>query len=272
MYQALINGTNLSYDRMGSGEPLVLIHGLGEQKEGWQFQHRFADYFDVIIPDLRGFGKTKCPEGEEISINAFARDIVSLLDHLAIKDAHILGFSMGGIISQEIYKISPEKVKSFILASTIFYIPTWLEKLLSLSNKKYATMTVEQFKSEATLRCLYDKSDEMVQKVMPNWSNHLDGFLASWKACIHIDYRETLKKINVPTLIISCQNDKICPSFLQKRMHQLIPNSKRYLIKKAGHVAKIEKNEEFNRVVLNFLLGLQRELHKDDSHELYRVL
>ncbi len=272
MYQAFINGTNLSYDRMGSGEPLVLIHGLGEQKEGWKFQHRFADHFDVIIPDLRGFGKSKCTEGEEISITAFARDIVSLLDHLAIKDAHILGFSMGGIISQEIYKISPEKVKSFILASTSFYIPTWLEKLLSLSNKKYAKMTVEQFKEEATLRCLYNKSDEMIQKVLPNWSNHLDGFLPSWKACIHIDYRETLKNIKVPTLIISCQNDKICPSFMQKRMHQLIPNSKRYLIKKAGHVAKIEKSEEFNGVVLNFLLELQRELLGNDLHDLNRAL
>jgi pimeloyl-ACP methyl ester carboxylesterase len=55
-------------------------------------------------------------------------------------------------------------------------------------------------------------------------------------------------------------------------MHQLIPNSRRYLIKKAGHVAKIEKNEEFNRLVLNFLLELQRELHRDDLHDLYRVL
>ena len=206
------------------------------------------------------------------SIEGLSTTVISLLDKLQIERFSLLGFSMGGIISQEIYKISPEKVKSFILASTIFYIPTWLEKLLSLSNKKYAKMTVEQFKEEATLRCLYDKSDEMIQKVMPNWSSHLDGFLPSWKACIHIDYRETLKNIKVPTLIISCQNDKICPSFMQKIMHKLIPNSKRYLIKKAGHVAKIEKNEEFNRVVLNFLLELQRELLGNDLHDLNRAL
>jgi pimeloyl-ACP methyl ester carboxylesterase len=59
---------------------------------------------------------------------------------------------------------------------------------------------------------------------------------------------------------------------MQKRMHQLIPNSKRYFIKKAGHVAKIEKNEEFNRVVLNFLLELQRELLGNDLHDLNRAL
>ncbi|WP_042461322.1 alpha/beta fold hydrolase [Neobacillus dielmonensis] len=254
MYYAPVNGTNVYYDRLGSGQPLVLIHGLGERKEGWVLQHSLSEYFDVIIPDLRGFGETLCPKDQEISMNAFAKDIIGLLDHLGIDQAHILGFSMGGIISQEIYKIRPEKVKSFILASTVFYIPKWLEKLLLMVFKRFETMTVDQFKRQATFSCLYDKSDEMVQKVMPVWSNHLDGFMPSWRACLHIDYRETLKTISVPTLVISCQQDKICPAFFQKRMKKLIPDSMLYTIKKAGHMGKIEKVEEFNREVLKFLL------------------
>ncbi|WP_462413163.1 alpha/beta fold hydrolase [Neobacillus sp. Marseille-QA0830] len=254
MYHALVNGTNLYYDRLGSGQPLVLIHGLGESKEGWKLQHGLAEHFDVIVPDLRGFGHTQCPEGQGISMNAFAKDIIGLLDDLGIEQAHILGFSMGGIISQEIYKIRPEKVKSFILANTVFYIPKWLEKLLLLFFRKFETMTIEQFKRQATFSCLYNQSEEMVQKVMPVWSNQLDGFIPSWRACLQIDYRETLKNIMVPTLVISNQQDKICPAFFQKRMNKLIPNSKIYTIKKAGHMGKIEKVEEFNREVLNFLL------------------
>ncbi|SEN71362.1 Pimeloyl-ACP methyl ester carboxylesterase [Mesobacillus persicus] len=255
MYQAFVNGINLHYDRLGSGEPLVLIHGLGERKEGWKFQHELAEHFDLIIPDLRGFGKTECPEGEEITINVFAKDVVGLLDHLGIKEAHICGLSMGGIVSQEIYQIHPEKVKSFILASSISYVPNWLEKLLLfIREKRYQNMTYNQYTSKATLSCLYDHSDETVQKVIPAWSEHLDGFLPAWKATLKIDYRETLKKIDVPTLIIACQNDKILPTFCQKQMHKLIPNSKLHMIKKAGHVGKIEKAEEFNTVVLDFLL------------------
>jgi 3-oxoadipate enol-lactonase len=253
--QVSVNGVDLHYDRMGSGEPLVLIHGLGERKEGWKFQQSFAEHFDLIIPDLRGFGNTRCSEGQEISINAFARDIVALLDHLNIEKAHILGFSMGGMTAQEIFKIHPEKVKTLILANTLFYVPGWLKKFLLWSNRKFiATLTLEKFHTGATMKCLYNQSDEMIQKVTPIWSEHLEGTESGLNECLQIDYRETLKTINVPTLVISCSNDKICPAFNQKRMHKLIPNSMIYTIKEAGHVGKIEKQEEFNSVVLDFLI------------------
>ncbi|WP_404331077.1 alpha/beta fold hydrolase [Mesobacillus maritimus] len=258
MYHALVNGVNLHYDRLGSGEPLILIHGLGERKEGWKFQHTFAEHFDLIIPDLRGFGKSKCPEGKEITINAFARDVVALLDHLGIKEAHICGLSMGGIISQEIYKIRPKIVKSFILASSVSYVPKWLKRVMILLNdKRYKNMTLEQYKPKATLSCLHNHSEEMVQKVMPLWSEHLDGFYPAWKACLKIDYRETLKEISVPTLVIACQKDKILPTYCQKQMHKLIPNSRIYMIKRAGHVGKVEKVEEFNRIAMDFLLEVK---------------
>jgi 3-oxoadipate enol-lactonase len=254
MFYATVNGVNVYYDRLGSGEPLVLIHGLGERKEGWKFQYSLADQFDLIIPDLRGFGKTSYEENQEIGINAFAKDIVRLLDQLGISKAHILGFSMGGMVAQEIYQIHPEKVKSLILANTLFYVPKWLKKLLLRSNQKYiSNLTIEKFQLGATSRCLYEKNETAVQRVMPIWSEHLDGFLSGLHACLEINYWKTLKTIKVPTLIISCQQDKICPAFNQKIMHILIPISKMYTIKNAGHVGKIEKPEEFNGAVLNFL-------------------
>jgi 3-oxoadipate enol-lactonase len=256
MNQALVNGVHLFYDRLGSGEPLVLIHGLGERKEGWKFQHPLGEHFDLIIPDLRGFGRTKCPDGQEISINAFAKDIAALLDHLGIKEAHICGLSMGGMVSQELYKLYPEKVKSLILASSAAYVPKWLAKfLLFLNEKKYQNMTVDQYVPNATLRCVYDKSEDMIQTGNAIWSEHLDGFLPAWKECLQIDYRETLKTIHVPALIIACQKDRILPAYNQKQMHKLIPTSKLHMIKKAGHAGKIEKPGEFNSALLDFLLN-----------------
>jgi len=254
LLQAEVNGVNLFYDRLGIGEPLVLIHGLGERIEGWEFQRTLAEHFELIIPDLRGFGKTRAPQNQDITINAMAQDIVALLDHLSIRKAHILGFSMGGMVAQEIYKINPEKIDTLILASTLFYVPKWLKKLLLLSNKRIIHhLTVEKFKAFATSKCLYDKSNEHIQKVMPIWSDHLDGFLPGLMACFEIDYRKTLKKITVPTLVISCNNDRICLPFNQIIMHKLIPSSNLYRIKEAGHMGKIEKSEEFNSAVINFL-------------------
>lgn len=256
MYNAEVNGINLYYDRMGSGEPLVLIHGLGERKESWRYQHNLAEHFELIIPDLRGFGKTSCPDGEEITINAFAKDLIALLDHLGIKQAHICGLSMGGIVCQEIYRIDPERVKSFVLANSLYYVPKWFAKLLlKFRKKQYENLTIDQYKSAATLTCLYDKSEAMVKKAMVMWSDHLDGLLPAWKSSLQIDYRKMLKTMNVPTLVIACKNDKVCPTYNQKKMHKLISNSKIYMIKEAGHVGKIEKHEEFNRVLLGFLVG-----------------
>jgi pimeloyl-ACP methyl ester carboxylesterase len=96
------------YLHFGNGAPLVLIHGLGEVKEGWQSQLELADQYELIIPDLRGHGE--CSKTEGISIPNFASDVIALLNELKIENAHILGLSMGGAVAQEIYRQAPANI------------------------------------------------------------------------------------------------------------------------------------------------------------------
>src|SRR6478735_10307343 len=110
------------------GEPLVFIHGLGEVKEGWSNQFEFANQYDLIIPDLRGHGEYIT--AGEISIKNFAYDVISLLKELGIESAHICGLSMGGMVTQEIYRQAPEMCRSLMLVSTFHFVPKPLAKLL----------------------------------------------------------------------------------------------------------------------------------------------
>ncbi|WP_158211547.1 alpha/beta fold hydrolase [Alkalihalobacterium alkalinitrilicum] len=263
MNNIVVNDITLYYERLGTGEPLVLIHGLGEKKESWKYQHELANYYDLIIPDLRGFGKSTLSGNEDVSIRSFAEDILALLDKLNIKKAHICGLSMGGIIAQEMYQLNSSKVHSLILANSLYYVPKWFGNLIYKSKEnKIQQLSIEEHTMKMTKNCLHSKDQDLIKKVLPGWSENRNCLMAAWKACLNIDYRTLLPTITVPTLIISCQKDKVCRPFNQKKMHKLIPHSKLVKIKKAGHLGKIEKSEEFNGAILDFL---ENSLDQDQS-------
>ena len=111
----------LTYKDLGSGTPIVLLHGLGSTKEAWVSQHELANKYRLIIPDLRGHGETVI--NENFTIKNFALDIIQLIEHLNIPSAFICGFSFGGIVAQELYKQRPDLVKGLILSNTTSYIP-----------------------------------------------------------------------------------------------------------------------------------------------------
>ncbi|MCM2534306.1 alpha/beta fold hydrolase [Neobacillus pocheonensis] len=102
MEETIIKNKIMPYLRMGCGDPLVLIHGLGGIKENWNKQFVLSEHYELIIPDLRGHGENLTLDG--ITINNFAKDILSLLNELNIQKAHICGLSMGGTVTQEIYR------------------------------------------------------------------------------------------------------------------------------------------------------------------------
>ncbi|MDR6998326.1 alpha/beta hydrolase [Neobacillus niacini] len=120
MDDAILSSKTMPFIRIGNGEPCVLIHGLSSCKEGWFKQFELANHYDLIIPDLRGHGDNPTLEG--ITIENMAADVIGLLESLNIVSAHICGYSMGGIVVQEIYRQAPEKCKSLVFACTTPYL------------------------------------------------------------------------------------------------------------------------------------------------------
>jgi len=113
-----INGLSLAYDRRGKGTPLVLIHGFPLDHTTWnETAVLLEDTFDLIMPDLRGFGQSTTIS-EAYAIDDMATDIAGLLDHLGIEKAGIVGHSMGGYVALAFARLHPTHVRGLGLVSS----------------------------------------------------------------------------------------------------------------------------------------------------------
>lgn len=253
MVKAKISKSGVPYLHFGRGEPLVLIHGLGEVKEGWHSQYELADQYELIIPDLRGHGE--CTETNGITIPNFADDIIGLLNELEIENAHILGLSMGGAVAQEIYRQAPDLCRSLILVSTFHFFPKRLRRLLFKSRKtKFESLLIEgKHKESAAHLALYSWSEKNIKTFSSYFQPKPDIFLKSLKACLQVNNITLLPTIKVPTLIIGGQYDSILPVWIQLCMHKLIPHSQFIIMRNTGHLAKLEATDRFNLLLRKFL-------------------
>jgi pimeloyl-ACP methyl ester carboxylesterase len=113
-----VNGIKLAYERRGTGVPLVLLHGYPLDHHSWDLvAPLLEDTFDLILPDLRGFGQSTTVDSQ-YTVEDFASDIAGLLDQLGIGKAAIAGHSMGGYIALAFTKRFPERVIALGLVST----------------------------------------------------------------------------------------------------------------------------------------------------------
>jgi len=120
---ALVNGINICYEIYGDGEPVLLVHGFGSKKESWIAQTQpLAEYFKVIRFDNRGAGKSDRPE-TPYTMEVFADDINGLLDFLKIEKTHIIGWSLGGMIVQNMVLKYPHRVNKMVLINTNYGTP-----------------------------------------------------------------------------------------------------------------------------------------------------
>ena len=118
MEKIKINGIELAYTRQGKGTPLVLLHGYPLDHHLWdEILPLLEDSFDLIVPDLRGFGESTTVD-MPYTMDDFASDIAGLLDQLCIKKAAIAGHSMGGYVALTFARLYPERVRGLVLVST----------------------------------------------------------------------------------------------------------------------------------------------------------
>lgn len=118
MPMAKVNGINVDYRVEGQGEPVIMIGGLNSNKGAWRYQTRvFKKYYRVITFDNRGAGKSDKPLGP-YTIKMMAEDTIGLMDHLNVEKAHVLGYSLGGMIAQELAISYPKRVDKLVLGRT----------------------------------------------------------------------------------------------------------------------------------------------------------
>ena len=258
MAQVQIDNTTLAYTDTGSGRPVVLIHGYPFNRSLWNEQiAALSGSYRVIAPDLRGFGESDSSDGPS-TMNRMAQDVALLLDHLGIPRVTIGALSMGGYVTFAFYKQFASRVRALILADTRAQADTeeakqkraqQAEKALSEGMAGIADAMLPKLLTPETVSKRPDivkRVRDMMLKTKP------EGAAAALRGMAERDDQTTLK-ISVPTLIIVGAEDAITPVADSEKMNQAIAGSRLVVLENAGHVSNLERTEEFNEAVLDFL-------------------
>ncbi|MEK1940409.1 MAG: alpha/beta hydrolase, partial [Pseudomonas sp.] len=108
----------LHFEEYGSGQPLILVHGLGSSTLDWEYQvPQLSKHYRVISLDVRGHGRSDKPR-EKYSIQGFAEDVVALIEHLKLPPVHLVGISMGGMIGFQLGVDHPHVLKSLTIVNS----------------------------------------------------------------------------------------------------------------------------------------------------------
>jgi len=277
-----IDGREVNYCELGEGPAILFVHGLGASWQSWLEQMpEFAASHRVVAMDLPGFGYSESPR-EDISIEYYARWTAQFMDLLGLESAAVVGNSMGGFVSAELAIKFPERVQRLVFVSAAIF---WqnrrraqpLVQLAKLSDAVVARALVRATDDIATRRRLryaalasagfrYPQyvSDELAHEMVRS-ARRTDGFLPALEALAGYDLEEELPKISCPTLIVWGANDQLVSVKDAERLEDLIPDSRREVFKRTGHVAMLERPERFNRLLREFLAEAPAEELARDS-------
>jgi pimeloyl-ACP methyl ester carboxylesterase len=250
-----------AYTDVGQGKiPILFLHGFPFDKTTWQHQLEFLQAVQrAIAIDIRGFGATQGADATP-SITLFADDLINFMDAHKIEKAIVCGLSMGGYIVLNAVDRYPERFEAIILSDTQCVADTHEQK----QNRQKAIDDVlengtagfaDAFIEKVFYKDTYTQQPELVAAVKSIiLATEVQSIATGLRAIAErSDMCASLKKIEVPTLIICGSADQVTPPAQAEAMHKAIKNSELHFINGAGHLSNQEKPIEFNRHVLRFI-------------------
>ncbi len=252
-------GVKLFWDEQGTGDPVLLIMGLGYPACMW---HRtrpvLAASYRTIALDNRGVGSSDVPPGP-YSMSGMADDAAKVLDAAEVQRAHVFGISMGGMIAQELALRFPDRVMSLILGCTAAggpnahrADPAALEMLRTVSfmpPEKAAEAAVPFIYDSRTPRDLIDEDIAKRRSCMPTSI----GYLGQLQAILGWECYSRLDQITAPTLVIHGDHDRLVPPENGKMIAARIPRAQLVLIENAAHLFTTDQTAQAHEAILRFL-------------------
>ena len=255
----------LAYDEIGDrkvcGPPVLFLHGIGGNRTNWTQQLlACADNFHAMAWDARGYGQSDDYDGT-LNFASFADDVVRLLDHLEITEVILVGLSMGGRISQDLYFRYPGRVGAMVLCDTFPGTTPTLspDKMDAFINLRKGPLIAGKSLSEMaaplvkTLLSTHARPAHVESLVASIEALHKDSYIKTIEATTRYDRAVDLSSISVPVQLIYGAEDRLTPPSIGADMQQQIPGAELAIIEGAGHLVNIERAPEFNQVLLDFL-------------------
>jgi 3-oxoadipate enol-lactonase len=250
-------GIAIGYEDAGVSDavPIVFLHGVGSDKSVWRPQLRhFKAERRAVAFDYPGYGESdSAPEGT--TRDDFALTILAAMTELGIQRAHVCGLSLGGVVAIAMHHAWPKRIVSLILADTFADHPegqTIYERSLAGSEnlRAFAESRVDVLLAQPADPAIRSEVIETMARIDPE--SYRIGAKAVWLA----DQRDRAAAVRVPTLVLCGTEDRVTPPALSNALTKLIPGAHYAAIEQAGHLANLERTDQFNTLVGAFIRGV----------------
>ncbi len=237
--------------------PIVFVHGIGLNKDIWYPQVNFFKDYSIVTYDLIGHGKTPLNK-IQLNFQDFVKQLLNLINELELKKIHLVGFSLGALISRHFAAEHGDRLSSLNLHASIY--KRSIEQKRVVENRFELLKTDRPASKDRSIRrwftAEYIKNNPEMYKTIYSMldGNNPENFLKAYKLFVYYqDDDEMLKKINTNTLVSTGQNDVGSTKEMAINLSENIKNSKYAEIGNGKHLCSIECADDYNKILENFI-------------------
>lgn len=251
----------LAYERSGHGPPVILLHGIGGNRQNWARQvATLRSSFTVIAWDARGYGDSGDVDGER-SFSDFSDDLARLLDDLDIERAHLVGLSMGARVLMDFAPQRLERVATLVLCDCFHgfdsaLTPEKQREYVELrerplrEGKSFADIAPKLIDSLVSPTCTPAVRDELRRSIE---MLRVESYLKTLRASISFDRTAELHQLTMPVQLIFGGDDRLTPPSIGEDMLTLLGDARLAILDGAGHLSNLEQPAAFNETLVSFL-------------------
>lgn len=272
---APINGASLYYEIQGEGFPVIFLHaGIADHRQ-WNTQMAaFAQHYKTIRFDLRGYGKSEPVAGEF----SYTADLIALMNYLDIPAAHLIGCSMGGIIALEVARIAPERVATVVMVGSLpngFSADVPEHPLQAEAEVAYEAQDWHRL-NEIEVQMWFDGKGrapadmDADTRALVLDMNHTALVNASKGEAVEAEdlqpaTAEILDQLELPVLLVYGDLDMDEIIAANEYMAENLPDVTEFIMENTAHLPNMERPNDFNKIVLEFLVDVDRDEDEDDE-------
>jgi pimeloyl-ACP methyl ester carboxylesterase len=262
MPTAHVNGIRIYYQLDGSGPPLLLISGLGQNCASWApLLPALRERFGCIVFDNRGSGRSDAPPGP-YTIDQMADDTAALLEHLKLGPVSAVGWSLGGSVLQSMLVRHRDRLARAVLLSAFPCYSElqhrWLDSLIALQRSAIEPLTLAVFRAAwvFTPRWLSNHAAAVATAklaLQDPYPTSIEGFEAQAHGLRRYDARAGLPTVSTPTLVLVGAEDILTPVEQSAEIARLIPGARLQVLARGGHAMALEYTSDTVRAIAAFL-------------------
>jgi aminoacrylate hydrolase len=260
MPKVTLGDAEIYYETHGAGTPVLLVPGLGGVGSYWNANiPAISQNHQVVIHDHRGTGQSSRSH-IRYSVDQMSDDLLGLMDHLEIEQAHLVGHSTGGAIGQTLAVTHPDRLKSLVIYASWTKADPFFRRVFE-ARRTLLTAAGPAAYVRAIPVFLYpdwwvnenidllEEREEIGIATFPE----PDIVASRIDAVVDFDRTADLPSIRTPTLVICAKDDILTPPYFARELAGLIPGAELVLLERGGHCASETSPREFNDAVLGFI-------------------